>query len=94
MTKGKNIGNIGILGVDKNGVEWYQITIGGDQGKNARLGKVIGPSFLADDVPDVIDTLINVFLQYREQDENFSDTVDRIGIPPFKERVYQTAEMN
>nr|WP_320166249.1 nitrite/sulfite reductase [uncultured Methylophaga sp.] len=89
-----HIGNIGILGVDKNGVEWYQITIGGDQGKNARLGKVIGPSFLADDVPDVIDTLINVFLQYREQDENFSDTVDRIGIPPFKERVYQTAEIN
>ena len=89
-----HIGNIGILGVDKNGVEWYQITIGGDQGKNAHLGKVIGPSFLADDVPDVIDTLINVFLQYREQDENFSDTVDRIGIPPFKERVYQTAEIN
>lgn len=89
-----HIGNIGILGVDKNGVEWYQITIGGDQGKNARLGKVIGPSFLAEDVPDVIDTLINVFLEYRELDEGFSDTVDRIGTGPFKERVYQAAEMN
>ncbi len=89
-----HIGNIGILGVDKNGVEWYQITIGGEQGKNARLGKVIGPSFLADDVPDVIDTLINVFLEYRELDESFSDTVARIGIAPFKERVYQTAEIH
>lgn len=91
-----HIGNIGILGVDKNGSEWYQITIGGQQGEDARLGKVIGPSFKAADVPQVIDQLVQVFLTHRELEEQFSDTVQRIGIEPFKERVYapilETAE--
>lgn len=81
-------GNIGILGVDKNGSEWYQITIGGRQGANARLGRVIGPSFKAADVPEVINKLVRVFIAHRELEEQFSDTVQRIGLEPFKEYVY------
>lgn len=83
-----HIGNIGILGVDKNGMEWYQITLGGAQGKAAALGKVIGPSFSAEQIPDVIERIIATFVDYREVDENFIDTFSRIGIEPFKERVY------
>lgn len=84
-----HIGNIGILGVDKNGSEWYQVTIGGKQGKEAQIGKVIGPSFEADAIPDVIDTLTQVYLEHRQLDEAFSDTVARIGLTPFKDKVYQ-----
>lgn len=87
-----HIGNIGILGVDKKGSEWYQITIGGQQGKQAKIGKVIGPSFEADAVPDVIDKLVEVFLEHRNIEEDFSETVARIGLTPFKENVYQAQE--
>ncbi|KAF2394889.1 nitrite/sulfite reductase [Pseudomonas frederiksbergensis] len=83
-----HIGNIGILGVDKNGSEWYQITLGGAQGKQSSLGKVIGPSFSAAEVPDVIERIISTFVRYRESEELFVDTVQRIGLEPFKERVY------
>ncbi len=83
-----HIGNIGILGVDKNGSEWYQITLGGAQGKASALGKVIGPSFSAAEIPDVISRLIATYVRYRESDEPFIDTVQRIGLEPFKERVY------
>ncbi|WP_223486762.1 nitrite/sulfite reductase [Pseudomonas sp. A-RE-19] len=83
-----HIGNIGILGVDKNGSEWYQITLGGAQGKNSALGKVIGPSFSAAEVPDVIEQIIGTFVRYRESEELFVDTLARIGLEPFKERVY------
>ncbi|MFJ2710621.1 nitrite/sulfite reductase [Pseudomonas sp. NPDC087346] len=83
-----HIGNIGILGVDKNGSEWYQITLGGSQGKNSALGKVIGPSFSAAEVPQVIERIIGTFVRYRESEELFVDTVTRIGLEPFKERVY------
>ncbi|WP_439821442.1 nitrite/sulfite reductase [Pseudomonas sp. HLG18] len=86
-----HIGNIGILGVDKNGSEWYQITLGGAQGKNSALGKVIGPSFSADEVPQVIERIIGTFVRYREAEELFVDTVARIGLEPFKERVYPKA---
>lgn len=84
-----HIGNIGILGVDKNGSEWYQITLGGSQGKEAALGKVIGPSFSATQVPDVIEMIVSTFTDYRESDESFVQTINRIGLEPFKERVYQ-----
>jgi len=84
-----HIGNIGILGVDKNGTEWYQVTIGGRQGKEAQIGKVIGPSFEANAIPDVIEKLTQVYIQQREVDEGFSETVNRIGLSPFKKRVYQ-----
>ncbi|UVL37950.1 nitrite/sulfite reductase [Pseudomonas sp. B21-040] len=83
-----HIGNIGILGVDKNGSEWYQITLGGSQGKNSALGKVIGPSFSATEVPEVIERIIDTFVDYRESEELFVDTLLRIGLEPFKEQVY------
>jgi len=86
-----HVGNIGILGVDKNGEEWYQISVGGAQGNDASLGKVIGPSFAAADVPDVIVRLVHVYVENRHEDERFIETVRRIGLAPFKERVYATA---
>ncbi|SHL21908.1 nitrite/sulfite reductase [Phytopseudomonas punonensis] len=87
-----HIGNIGILGVDKNGSEWYQVTIGGAQGKASALGKVIGPSFSAAEVPDVIERLVETFAEQRQGDERFIDTVQRVGIEPFKARVYRKVE--
>jgi sulfite reductase (NADPH) hemoprotein beta-component len=83
-----HVGHIGILGVDKNGEEWYQIEVGGNQAP-AAIGKVIGPSFARAQVPDVIERLIECYLERRDSDaERFVDTVQRIGIEPFKERVY------
>ncbi|MCK9815767.1 nitrite/sulfite reductase [Pseudomonas sp. MAFF 302046] len=86
-----HIGNIGILGVDKNGSEWYQVTLGGAQGKASSLGKVMGPSFSAAQIPQVIERIIGTFVRYRESDELFIDTLQRIGLEPFKERVYPKA---
>ena len=86
-----HIGNIGVLGVDKNGEEWYQVSIGGAQGNDASLGKVIGPSFAAAEMPDVVERLIDVYVVRRQEDERFIDTVRRIGLEPFKERVYASA---
>jgi sulfite reductase (NADPH) hemoprotein beta-component len=83
-----HIGHIGILGVDKQGAEWYQVSIGGRQGANAALGDVIGPSFAAADMPDVVEKLVRTYLDERHEDELFVDTVKRIGIAPFKQRVY------
>ncbi|OEC36500.1 sulfite reductase (NADPH) hemoprotein beta-component [Pseudomonas cuatrocienegasensis] len=88
-----HIGNIGILGVDKNGSEWYQVTIGGAQGKASALGKVIGPAFSAAQIPDVIDGLVRTFTDYREAEEGFVDTVQRIGLEPFKEEVYRKPQV-
>jgi sulfite reductase (NADPH) hemoprotein beta-component len=87
-----HVGNIGILGVDKDGSEWYQISLGGAQGLGASLGKVIGPSFAAADVPDVIERIIETFVEHRHADEVFIDTVRRVGLEPFKERVYAEAD--
>jgi sulfite reductase (NADPH) hemoprotein beta-component len=87
-----HVGHIGILGVDKNGAEWYQVEIGGNQAP-ASLGKVIGPSFARADVPEVIEKLIHCYLERRDSDaERFVDVVHRIGIEPFKERVYGHAD--
>ncbi|MDH2435280.1 nitrite/sulfite reductase [Pokkaliibacter sp. MBI-7] len=83
-----HIGNIGILGLEKNGAEWYQITIGGAQGNDAAIGRIIGPAVSAADVPAVIDKLVSTYTDYREGDEEFVDTVRRLGLAPFKERVY------
>ncbi len=87
-----HVGHIGVLGVDKNGSEWYQVTIGGTQGEHAAIGKVIGPSFAADDMPDVVSRLIETYVDLRYEDERFVDTVRRTGIDPFKERVYAQAD--
>lgn len=86
-----HVGNIGVLGVDKNGEEWYQITLGGHQGPDASLGKVIGPSFARAAMPDVIEKIIQVYVERREPEERFLDTFRRIGIDVFKERVYAKA---
>ena len=84
-----HIGHIGILGVDKQGAEFYQISIGGAQGNNASLGKVLGPSVSQDEVADVVEKLIQVYLDRRDSEaERFIDVVRRIGTEPFKEHVY------
>ena len=86
-----HIGNIGILGVDKNGSEWYQLTLGGSQGQHAALGKVIGPSFAAEQVPAVVERIVDTYATYREPGESFLETFQRIGLEPFKEQVYKGA---
>ncbi|PTY36672.1 sulfite reductase [Saccharospirillum sp. MSK14-1] len=83
-----HIGNIGILGVDKKGEEFYQVSLGGDSGQNARVGKILGPSFNAEDIPAVVDKVIQVYTENRQPEEAFVDTVERLGLDPFKERVY------
>ena len=88
-------GHISILGVDKDGEEWYQVSIGGADGSDAghgrsAIGKVIGPSFKAEDMPDVVSRLVEIYLEKREADERFVDTVERLGIAPFKAGVYGT----
>jgi len=83
-----HIGNIGILGVDKKGQEYYQIQLGGEAGENARLARAIGPSFSHEDVPGTIAGVLSVFVDNRRADELFVDTYRRIGMQPFKARVY------
>ena len=87
-----HVGNIGVLGVDKDGEEWYQITLGGEQGNDAAIGKVIGPSFYADEIPDVITNVINTYITQRTDDESFIDAYRRIGVTPFKEAAYKNAK--
>ena len=83
-----HVGHIGILGVDKKGVEFYQVQLGGRSNEDAALGKVLGPAFSREDVVDVIDNLISVYITNRHEDEIFVDTYSRIGLKPFKESVY------
>jgi sulfite reductase (NADPH) hemoprotein beta-component len=83
-----HVGHIGILGVDKHGTEWYQVSVGGRQGADAALGEVIGPSFAAPEVPDVIERLVETYVAHRRDGERFVDTVHRIGVAPFKASVY------
>ena len=87
-----HLGAIGILGVDKHGEEWYQITLGGAQGNDARIGEVIGRSFAAAEIPDVIERMIETYLAQRHADESFKDTVARLGLPPFREAAYRKNE--
>jgi len=87
-----HIGHIGILGVDKAGEEWYQISIGGSQGPQTVIGRILGPSFSRDQIPAVIDTLVRTYVARRNSvDERFIDVVNRIGSEPFKQAVYGTA---
>jgi sulfite reductase (NADPH) hemoprotein beta-component len=87
-----HVGHIGILGVDKDDEEWYQVSIGGKQGNDASLGKVIGPSFAAEEMPNVIQKLIDVYVKERTPEERFIDTVRRIGMDAFKAHVYAEKE--
>jgi sulfite reductase (NADPH) hemoprotein beta-component len=81
-------GHIGILGVDKDGAEWYQVTIGGSDGSTLSgpsvPGKAIGPSFAADEVPDALEAVIDTYLARRERGESFVDAVRRLGVAPFR----------
>ncbi|MBS9402561.1 nitrite/sulfite reductase [Halomonas sp. TRM85114] len=83
-----HVGHIGILGVDKKGEEYYQVSLGGNSTDDASLGKILGPSFFREDVPEVIDKVLQVYVEQRHEDERFLDTYRRIGHKPFKERVY------
>jgi len=83
-----HVGHIGILGVDKKGAEFYQVSVGGSSGRDTTLGQILGPSFAQDAMPDVIEKIIAVYVEQRNEDEQFLDTFRRIGIDPFKERVY------
>jgi len=86
-----HVGNIGILGVDKRGAEFYQVSLGGDSGRQASIGKILGPSFARADMPSVVEKILNVYLENRSDEELFIDTYNRIGMVPFKERVYAKA---
>lgn len=83
-----HVGNIGILGVDKKGEEYYQISLGGNADDDVSLGKILGPSFYREDVPDVIDKVLQVYVEKRLDEERFLDTYRRVGHQAFKERVY------
>ena len=83
-----HIGHIGIRGVDKSGSEWYQVAIGGEQGMDATLGQVIGPSFAAAEMPEVVASLVETYLALRHEGERFVDTVHRAGLAPFRASVY------
>ncbi len=87
-----HIGHIGILGVDKKGEEFYQVSLGGNAGTGASLGKILGPSFARVDMPSVIEKILNVYVEQRVEGERFIDTYRRIGHDPFKERVYAKAD--
>jgi sulfite reductase (NADPH) hemoprotein beta-component len=86
-----HVGHIGILGVDKRGEEFYQVTLGGASGHDAAIGDILGPSFAAEEMADVVEEIINTYLDLRQGKESFLATYRRVGIEPFKERVYAEA---
>jgi sulfite reductase (NADPH) hemoprotein beta-component len=83
-----HIGNIGILGVDKKGEEFYQISLGGASGEDASVGKILGPSFPRVSVTDMIRTILDVFVDQRIEGETFIETFRRVGMDPFKAKAY------
>ena len=86
-----HVGNIGILGVDKKGEEFYQLSLGGSGQEDASIGKILGPGMTAEQVPDAIEALVDTYLAVRQGEERFLDTVRRVGFAPFKEAVYADA---
>lgn len=84
----QSVGHIGILGVDKKGEEWYQFTLGGSAEADASLGERLGKAVPKDQVVDIVGQLLTAYVELRHQDESFLATVRRLGIDPFKERVY------
>ncbi len=87
-----HVGNIGILGVDKKGSEYYQISLGGSSENQASLGSIMGPAFAQEEIPDVLEKIISVYRDQRSDGERFLDTYNRIGMSPFKEVVYAKAD--
>lgn len=84
----QSVGHIGILGVDKKGAEWYQITLGGSSEEDASLGARLGPAVPKAEITDVIETILSTYLELRLEEEPFLQTVRRLGVQPFKEKVY------
>ena len=84
----QSVGHIGILGVDKKGVEWYQITLGGSSDTDAAIGERLGPAVEKGQVVKAIEIIIQTYTEARLEEESFLDTFKRVGIDPFKERVY------
>jgi sulfite reductase (NADPH) hemoprotein beta-component len=84
----QSVGHIGILGVDKKGAEWYQLTLGGSSENDAAIGERLGPSVPKDEVTRAITTILDVYVKQRLDEESFLDMVKRVGIDPFKEQVY------
>jgi len=85
-----HVGGIGILGVDKKGQEFYQVSLGGNMGRSAAIGKILGPSFSQQEIPEIIEKILQTYVNLRQADESFADLYLRVGLEPFKERVYDT----
>ncbi|WP_439498399.1 nitrite/sulfite reductase [Bosea sp. (in: a-proteobacteria)] len=86
-----HVGHIGILGLEKRGIESYQVTLGGDATENAAIGEILGPGLAAEDVPDAIERIVGVYLETRQADESFIDNVRRLGLAPFKAAFQEAA---
>ncbi|MGZ8190576.1 MAG: nitrite/sulfite reductase [Methylococcaceae bacterium] len=84
----QSVGHIGILGVDKKGTEWYQLTLGGSSENEAAIGERLGPAVAKDEVTQAVTTILDVYVKQRLDEESFLDMVKRVGIDPFKEQVY------
>jgi len=87
-----HVGNIGILGVDKKGEEYYQVSLGGSADNNTSLGKIVGPAFSQEEIPVVIEKIVAVYKQSRQPEEEFLHTYKRIGMEPFKDALYGSKE--
>ena len=85
-----HVGNIGLLGLEKGGEEFYQITLGGAADETASIGKIVGPGFSGAEVVDAVETIVDTYLAVRRDDEKFIDTYRRVGNEPFKEKLYAT----
>jgi sulfite reductase (NADPH) hemoprotein beta-component len=83
-----HVAHLGILGVEKNGEEFYQVTLGGSSAEDADIGKIIGPAFSSEEIVDAVETLVDVYLSERHAGERFLDTYRRVGQAPFKDRLY------
>ncbi len=84
----QSVGHIGILGVDKKGVEWYQLTLGGSSANEAAIGERLGRALPKNEITQAVGTILEVYIQQRLEEESFLDTVKRVGIEPFQEKVY------
>lgn len=89
-----HVGHIGVLGVDKKGEEWYQLTLGGSASDDAALGDRLGPAIAKENVGDAISDIMQVYVDQRQSDERMLDTYRRVGVDPFKEHVYREESGN
>jgi len=83
-----HVGHIGILGVDKRGAEFYQVTLGGSATEDTALGDLLGPAFPADKIADAVESVVDTYTGLRQGNETFLETYRRAGLAPFKEAVY------